>query len=136
MPTLPEIQIRRILYPTDLSDGARQAFAYAVNLANLFLLHGVPVKAAKVLEKEVAAENIKADVRNLRLLSQAWYSAREDRKAIPPLKQAAELGEDLGLGLQGGFGAEQGFAGELGQPVDLREAVDAEFPILGESAAW
>ncbi|MGD9016807.1 MAG: universal stress protein [Desulfobacterales bacterium] len=46
MPTLPEIQIRRILYPTDLSDGARQAFAYAVNLANqycaqLIILHVV-----------------------------------------------------------------------------------------------
>lgn len=67
---------------------------HAVNLANLYLLHGIPVKAAKVLEKEIAAETIPADVRNLRLLSQAWYSAREDRKAIPPLKRAAEISDD------------------------------------------
>jgi tetratricopeptide (TPR) repeat protein len=67
---------------------------HAVNLANLHLLHGAPYKAAKILEKEMAADNVKADVRNLRLLSQAWYSAREDRKAIPPLKQAAAMSDD------------------------------------------
>jgi tetratricopeptide (TPR) repeat protein len=65
-----------------------------VNLANLYLLHGIPYKAAKVLEKELAAETIPSDVRNLRLLSQAWYSAREDRKAIPPLLQAAKASDD------------------------------------------
>jgi len=68
--------------------------SHAVNLANLYLLHGIPVKAARVLEKEMAANNVKSDVRNLRLLSQAWYSAREDRKAIPPLKQAAAKSDD------------------------------------------
>ncbi len=67
---------------------------HAVNLANLHLLHGAPYKAAKILEKEMAADNVKADVRNLRLLSQAWYSAREDRKAIPPLKRAAAMSDD------------------------------------------
>jgi tetratricopeptide (TPR) repeat protein len=68
--------------------------AHAVNLANLYLLHGIPYKAAKVLEKEMAADAIPEDVRNLRLLSQAWYSAREDRKAIAPLKKAAAMSED------------------------------------------
>lgn len=67
---------------------------HSVNLANLYLLHGIPVKAAKLLEKEIASETIESDVRNLRLLSQAWYSAREDRKAIPPLKRAAAISED------------------------------------------
>jgi tetratricopeptide (TPR) repeat protein len=88
--TKKQLALTEALYEGGYIDGKQ----HAVNLANLFLLHGVPVKAAKVLEKEVAAENIAADVRNLRLLSQAWYSAREDRKAIPPLKQAAELGDD------------------------------------------
>jgi len=37
---------------------------------------------------------VKADERNLRLLSQAWYTAREDEKSIPPLEQAAKLAED------------------------------------------
>lgn len=68
--------------------------SHAVNLANLYLLHGIPYKAATVLEKEMAAGNVKSDVRNLRLLSQAWYQAREDRKAIPPLKRAAAAGNE------------------------------------------
>ncbi len=67
---------------------------HVVNLANLYLLHGVPYKAAKVLQKEIDAKNVEANGRNLRLLSQAWYQAREDEKAIPPLARAAGLSDD------------------------------------------
>ena len=67
---------------------------HIVNLANLYLLHEAPYKAALLLEKEMASNRVEKDVRNLRLLSQAWYTAREDEKAIPPLKQAAELSGD------------------------------------------
>lgn len=68
--------------------------SHIVNLANLYLLHEVPYKAAVLLDKEIAADRVEQDVRNLRLLSQAWYQAREDEKAIPPLRQAAELSQD------------------------------------------
>jgi tetratricopeptide (TPR) repeat protein len=64
---------------------------HATNLANLYLLHGLPYKAGKVLQKEIDAEKIEATEANLRLLSQAWTQAREDDKAIPPLLRAAEL---------------------------------------------
>jgi tetratricopeptide (TPR) repeat protein len=67
---------------------------HIVNLANLYLLHETPYKAAVLLEKEMASNRVEKDVRNLRLLSQAWYTSREDQKAIPPLKQAAELSGD------------------------------------------
>jgi tetratricopeptide (TPR) repeat protein len=67
---------------------------HIVNLANLYLLHDVPFKAASVLNREIEAELVEPNVRNLRLLSQAWYSAREDEKAIPPLRQAADLSGD------------------------------------------
>jgi len=70
---------------------------HAVNLANLYLLHGIPYKAAVLLEKEMAAGNVEENTRNLRLVSQAWYSARNDRKAIPPLVKAAAMGEDAEL---------------------------------------
>ena len=45
--TLPDVVVKKILYATDLSDNARQAFAYAVSLANLYgagviLLHVLP----------------------------------------------------------------------------------------------
>ncbi len=67
---------------------------HIVNLANLYLLHEVPYKAASLLAKEIDNERIGQDVRTLRLLSQAWYSAREDQKAVAPLKRAAELSGD------------------------------------------
>jgi Flp pilus assembly protein TadD len=67
------------------------------NLANLYLLHGVPYKAAVLLEKEMNEEIVKSSERNLRLLSQAWYQAREDQKAIPPLERAAKLSDDGSL---------------------------------------
>lgn len=65
-----------------------------VNLANLYLLHEVPYKAAKVLEKGIDSGLIEANVKNLRLLSQAWLQAREDEKSIPPLRRAAEKSDD------------------------------------------
>ncbi|MBT8145108.1 MAG: tetratricopeptide repeat protein [Gammaproteobacteria bacterium] len=67
---------------------------HLINLANLYLIHDVPYKAALILEKEMEAGRIETNTRHLRLLSQAWYQAREDRKAIPPLRRAAELSGD------------------------------------------
>ena len=61
---------------------------------DVYLLHGIPYKAATVSQKEIDSENFAADLRNLRLLSQAWYQAREDGKAIPPLSRAASLSGD------------------------------------------
>jgi tetratricopeptide (TPR) repeat protein len=88
--TKKQLSLTEALYEKGYIDGK----THAVNLANLYLLHGIPVKAALVLEKELEAESIKPDVRNLRLLSQAWYSARDDEKAIPPLRRAATISED------------------------------------------
>jgi tetratricopeptide (TPR) repeat protein len=85
-----QLALTEALYEKGYIDGK----SHAVNLANLYLLHGMPYKAATLLEKEMSAGNVAADVRNLRLLSQSWYQAREDRKAIPPLRQAAASGED------------------------------------------
>ena len=65
-----------------------------VNLANLYLLHGLPYKAAVVLDREIDNGIVEANVRNLRLLSQAWYTAREDQEAIAPLERAAKMSDD------------------------------------------
>lgn len=88
--TKKQLALTEVLYEKGYIEGK----SHATNLANLYLLHGIPYKAAKVLEKEMAAGTVKSDVRNLRLLSQAWYQAREDKKAIPPLKLAAQKGND------------------------------------------
>ena len=91
--TKKQLALTEALYEKGYIDGKQ----HAVNLANLYLLHGMPYKAAVVLEKEIAKGNVKEDTRNLRLLSQAWYSARNDKKAIPPLVKAAKMGEDAEL---------------------------------------
>ena len=91
--TKKQLALTEALYEKGYISGKQ----HAVNLANLYLLHGMPYKAAVILEKEMAAGNVTEDTRNLRLLSQAWYSARNDRKAIPPLVKAAEKGEDAEL---------------------------------------
>jgi len=88
--TKKQLALTEVLYDSGAVDPAR----HATNLANLYLLHGLPYKAAIVLEKEMENGNVEANDRNLRLLSQAWYQAREDEKAIPPLRRAADLSND------------------------------------------
>jgi tetratricopeptide (TPR) repeat protein len=88
--TKKQLALTESLYESGYIEGKQ----HAVNLANLYLLHGIPYKAAKVLEENIDKGTIPADVRNLRLLSQAWYSAREDKKSIPPLVRAAAESDD------------------------------------------
>ena len=45
---LPKVDIKKILYATDLSENARHAFAYAVSLANLY---GATITLLHVLEE-------------------------------------------------------------------------------------
>jgi len=91
--TKKQLALTEALYEKGYISGKQ----HAVNLANLYLLHGEPYKAATILEKEMANGNVVEDTRNLRLLSQAWYSARDDKKSIPPLVKAAAMGEDAEL---------------------------------------
>jgi tetratricopeptide (TPR) repeat protein len=65
--------------------------AQVENLVNLFLMHGQPYKAARLLAAELEAGTLPADEKHLVLLSQAWYQAREDAAAIEPLERAAGM---------------------------------------------
>ncbi|MGR8921116.1 MAG: tetratricopeptide repeat protein [Gammaproteobacteria bacterium] len=65
-----------------------------VNLANLYLVHNLPYKAAKLLDAEFAQARVEVTEKNLRLLSQSWYQAREDERAIAPLARAAAMAAD------------------------------------------
>ncbi len=54
---LPKVEVKKILYATDLSDNARYAFAYAVSLANLYnaaitFIHVLP-EVPDLLDKSV-----------------------------------------------------------------------------------
>jgi len=88
--TKKQLALTEVLY----EGGYLNTASNITNLANLYLLHNEPYKAAVLLESEMAENIVDANERNLRLLSQAWYQAREDEKAIPPLKRAAELSND------------------------------------------
>jgi tetratricopeptide (TPR) repeat protein len=88
--TKKQLALTEVLYERGMLTSA----SHVTNLANLYLLHGLPYKAAVLLEKEMNDEIVKANERNLRLLSQAWYQAREDQKAIPPLARAAKLSDE------------------------------------------
>jgi len=55
---LPQVNVSNILYPTDLSDNARYAFAYAVSLADLYqakitILHVMPEEQS-IMEANIA----------------------------------------------------------------------------------
>jgi tetratricopeptide (TPR) repeat protein len=63
-------------------------------LANLYVSQGTPVKAAKLLDREIAAGRIEATRQNLELNSQAWFMAGEEARAIPPLQAAAKDADD------------------------------------------
>jgi tetratricopeptide (TPR) repeat protein len=88
--TKKQLALTEVLY----EKGLLNSNSHITNLANLYLLHGLPYKAAVVLEKGIKDNIVEDNDRNLRLLSQAWYTAREDEKAIPPLKQAAQMAKD------------------------------------------
>lgn len=63
------------------------------NFANVYLLMGIPYKAAEVLQRGLDAKALKADEKTLTLLGDAWAMAREYGRAEPALKQAAALAD-------------------------------------------
>ncbi len=88
--TKKQLALTEVLY----EKGYLNTSSHITNLANLYLLHGLPYKAAVLLDREMKENIVDSNERNLRLLSQAWYQSREDEKSIPPLKRAAELSKE------------------------------------------
>lgn len=88
--TKKQMALTEVLFEKGYLDGEK----HAVNLANLYLLHGIPYKAAILLQKEIDANRVQSNERNLRLLAHAWYQAKDDQKAIPPMRLAAKKSRD------------------------------------------
>jgi nucleotide-binding universal stress UspA family protein len=88
---LPKVEVKKILYATDLSENARFAFAYAVSLASLYgakitLLHVLP-EVPDLLDKQVIGyidadrwEEIKAQ--HFQEAREALIGKRKDHLAI------------------------------------------------------
>lgn len=53
-----------------------------------------PIRGAELLEKEMAAGNVQRNKKNLELLAQMYTQAREQKKALVPLRAAAEIAPD------------------------------------------
>ncbi|MAU40809.1 MAG: hypothetical protein CMF31_04220 [Kordiimonas sp.] len=66
------------------------------NMAQMYLYHEVPYKAARVLEKGLKEGLIKSTSRNWEMLSQAWINGQDYDKSVGPLKKAAELSNEGG----------------------------------------
>lgn len=71
-----------------------------VTMAQLYMQHEVPYKAAIVMEDGMEAGQISKEAKNYRLLSQAWTLAQEDEKSIPALQEAARLSDEGELNLR------------------------------------
>ena len=78
-------------YEQDLLDRSNEL----VTMAQLFMLAEVPYKAAVVMQNGLDSGAIEESAVNYRILAQAWQLAREDRKALEPMRKAAESEEDM-----------------------------------------
>ena len=63
--------------------------AEMLTLVQYYSFFDNPFRGANVLEREMAAGNIKRNQANLILLSQLWSQSREHKKSIPILREAA-----------------------------------------------
>jgi len=68
-----------------------------LNLAQSYLYHGIPYRAAQVLTKGLADGVIEEDADHWELLANSWLHAREYDSALEPLQRAAALSEDGNL---------------------------------------
>ncbi len=69
-------------------------------MAQLYMQHEVPWKAAKLIETEMASGRMNKDAKNYRMLSQALTLAAEDEMAIPALQESARLSDEGELDLR------------------------------------
>jgi tetratricopeptide (TPR) repeat protein len=87
-------------YDAAHTQGLLEKEAELVTMAQLYMQHEVPYKAATLMDAEMIRGRVPKDARNYRLLSQAWTLASEDEQAIPALQEAARLSDDGELNLR------------------------------------
>jgi len=129
MMELPKIDIKKILYATDLSENARVAFAYAISLANLYgaelvMLHVLPV--GPELDEKVSGyidaklwQDIKS--RHLEEARSVLIGKRREQRAIEEVLD--HFRKDAGRQLNQPAGEEGDIVVESGEPVEKIVAV-------------
>ena len=81
-------------YRTAYEEGFLVRSNELVQMAQLYLSMEVPYKAAVILQKGIDAGQVDLEVKNWRMLSQAWFLAQDDQMAIAALREAAKLSDD------------------------------------------
>ena len=87
-------------YDAAHTQGLLEKEAELVTMAQLYMQHEVPYKAATLMEREMESGRVSKEAKNYRLLSQAWTLAAEDEKSIPALQAAARLSDEGELNLR------------------------------------
>jgi nucleotide-binding universal stress UspA family protein len=122
---LPKVDVKKILYATDLSENARYAFAYAVSLAGLYgakitLLHVLP-EVPELIDKHVIGyisaerwEEIKSQ--HFKEATEALIGKRKDHLAVKDVLH--QFSEKVKEGQEGeGFSTDEIIV-ERGNPVE------------------
>jgi tetratricopeptide (TPR) repeat protein len=88
-----QMAILEMLYESgNLENGRSQ-----MNLANLYLMHEAPHKAAVLIDKGMKEGKIEEEERNLQLLAQSWQQSQEMEESLEPLVKATKIAEDGNL---------------------------------------
>ena len=104
-------------YATAYQEGFLEKSNEYVQMAQLYLSKEVSHKAAVVLQTGFDEGIVDKEVKNWRLLSQAWFLAQEDQMAIIALREAAKLSDDGELDVR--------LARSLANIADYKSCVDA-----------
>jgi hypothetical protein len=104
-------------YATAYQEGFLEKSSEYVQMTQLYLSKEVPHKAAVVLQTGLDEGIVDKEVKNWRLLSQAWFLAQEDQMAIIALREAAKLSDDGELDVR--------LARSLANIADYKSCVDA-----------
>jgi tetratricopeptide (TPR) repeat protein len=88
-----QMSILEMLYETGNLDNGRSQ----MNLANLYLMHEAPHKAAVLIDKGMKEGKIEEEERNLQLLAQSWQQSQETKASLEPLKKAVKIAKDGNL---------------------------------------
>ena len=87
-------------YDAAFTQGMFEKESEYVTMAQLYMQHEVPYKAAKVMQEQMDNGIVSKEAKNYRLLSQALTLAAEDEASIPALQEAARLSTDGELNLR------------------------------------
>ncbi|NNE37694.1 MAG: hypothetical protein HKN08_05260 [Gammaproteobacteria bacterium] len=88
-----QMAILEMLYESGNLDNGRSQ----MNLANLYLMHEAPYKAATLIDKGMEEGKIEEEERNLQLLAQSWQQSQEMQESLEPLVKATKIAEDGNL---------------------------------------